>query len=126
MWTNSSAFNKLSDSGRLRRHRLCFFLFLYFLTDRRTNERLEQILDKYEDIKLGELHGIDAKKVGRVQFGSLVGGGLTRKLGRAGRNYGRRAVCLTHTHRGRLRENEVDGHGWCHAKTAHGGAVFPA
>lgn len=23
-----------------------------------------QVLDKYEDLKLGELHGIDAKKVG--------------------------------------------------------------
>lgn len=28
-----------------------------------------QVLDKYEDIKLGELHGIDAKKVGRFAGG---------------------------------------------------------
>lgn len=28
----------------------------------------EQVLDNYEDIKLGELHGIDAKKVGGAEW----------------------------------------------------------
>lgn len=38
----------------------------------------EQVLDNYEDIKLGELHGMDAKKVGGVGscgLGANMGGG---------------------------------------------------
>lgn len=31
-----------------------------------------QILDKYEDLKLGELHGMDAKKVRVVEKGKTV------------------------------------------------------